>query len=288
MSIGIIGGSGLYDWEALQDHSWIPVDTPWGPPSDQLLRGTLDGKTIYFMPRHGRGHRLLPSEINHRANIFAMKECGVEAILSVSAVGSLAMEIRPRDVLMPDQYFDRMRSSPKHTFFGDGVAAHISLADPICPFMHNLLVEVATSVRDSDPAFADRKIHASGTYVNMEGPAFSTRAESEFYRRQGFQVIGMTTMPEARLAREAELPYATLALITDYDCWHIEEGHVTADLVAGHVRANKVFAQAILREFVAQLPDVFPSPAHNALRGAVMTSPEYIPSAIRQKIPWLP
>ncbi len=287
MSIGIIGGSGLYEWDALQDATWVPVDTPWGPTSDDFLRGTLDGKTVYFLPRHGRNHQLLPSEVNHRANVFALKQCGVDAILSVSAVGSLSEAIKPRDVLMPDQYFDRMRSSPQHTFFGNGVAAHISLSDPVCPFMHSLLVEVATDVRDSNPEFGDRHVHGRGTYVNMEGPAFSTRAESEFYRRQGFEVIGMTSMPETRLAREAELPYTSLALITDYDCWHVEEGPVTADLVAGHVRANKTFAQAILREFVARLPDVFPSPAHEALRGAVMTAPAAIPEEIRRKIPWL-
>lgn len=288
MSIGIIGGSGLYEWDALEEGTWLTVETPWGEPSDQLLQGTLDGKKVYFLPRHGRAHRILPSEVNHRANIFAMKQCGVEAILSVSAVGSLSEAIKPRDVLMPDQYFDRMRSSPRHTFFGNGVAAHVSLSDPVCPFMHSLLVDVATDIRDSNPDFSDRHVHGRGTYVNMEGPAFSTRAESEFYRRQGFEVIGMTSMPEARLAREAELPYASLSLITDYDCWHVEEGPVTADLVAGHVRANKAFAQAILREFVARLPDVFPSPAHEALAGAVMTAPTAIPSDIRRKIPWLP
>jgi 5'-methylthioadenosine phosphorylase len=287
MSIGIIGGSGLYDWDLLEEPVWMDVNTPWGEPSDQMLCGRLAGKTIYFLPRHGRGHRWLPSEINHRANIYALKQADVEAILSVSAVGSLREDIRPRDVLIPDQYFDRTRNTPQHTFFGCGIAAHISMADPICPFMRTTLLEAAQAARAAEPDFADRRIHDGGTYVNMEGPAFSTRAESDFFRRQGFEIIGMTSLPEARLAREAELPYATLSLITDYDCWHTEQGPVTADLVSGHVRANKTFAQSILVHFIERLPDVFPSPAHSALAGAIMTDPQYIPETVRQRIPWI-
>ncbi len=288
MSLGIIGGSGLYEWDALERPHWKPVSTPWGDPSDQLLHGELAHQEIIFLPRHGRGHRLLPTEVNHRANIFALKQAGVDAILSVSAVGSLHENIRPRDILLPDQYFDRTRTSPQHTFFGQGIAAHVGLGDPVCPFMHQLLGDIATEVRDRDPAFQQRKIHRNGTYVNMEGPAFSTRAESEFYRRQGFQVIGMTSMPEARLAREAELPYVNLSLITDYDCWHLEEGSVTADLVAEHVRANRTFAQAILAAFATQLPADFPSPARSALTGAIMTAPDLLTDAVRERIPWLP
>lgn len=287
MSIGIIGGSGLYEWDALQNATWIDVDTPWGRPSDQVLQGTLDGNTVFFLPRHGRGHRLLPSEINYRANIHAFKQLKIEALLSVTAVGSLHENIRPRDVLIPDQYFDRTRQSSKHTFFGDGIAAHVSLGDPVCPFLHQLLGDSATAVRDSNEAFSNRKVHRKGTYVNMEGPAFSTRAESEFFRRQGFEIIGMTSMPEARLSREAELPYAALALITDYDCWHQDEGTVTADLVSSHVRANKAFAQAILRHVIANIPAGFPSPARKALDGAVMTDPSLIPETARERIPWL-
>lgn len=287
MSIGIIGGSGLYEWGALKDGQWMDVRTPWGNPSDQILKGTLDGKEVFFIPRHGRGHRLLPSEINYRANIHALKQLQVDGIISVTAVGSLHENIRPRDVLIPDQYFDRTRSSPQHTFFGSGIAGHVSLGDPVCPFLHKLLGDIATQVRDSSDAFSDRKVHRAGTYVNMEGPAFSTRAESEFYRRQGFEIIGMTSLPEARLAREAELPYAALALITDYDCWHREEGHVTAEMVSGHVRANTAFAQAILQGVVGQLPDGFPSAARTALIGAVMTDPSAIPPDTLKKVAWV-
>ena len=287
MSIGIIGGSGLYDWDALKDGEWMDIQTPWGPPSDHILKGMLDGKDVFFLPRHGRGHRLLPTEVHHRANIHAFKQLGVEGIISITAVGSLHEDIRPRDVLIPDQYFDRTRSAPHHTFFGNGIAAHVSLADPVCPFLHKLLGDIAVKVRDADPALSDRLVHRRGTYVNMEGPAFSTRAESEFYRAQGFEVIGMTSMPEARLAREAELPYATLALITDYDCWHQEEGTVTAEMVAGHARANKTFAQAILREAIAEIPDGFPSPARTALEGAIMTDPATIPAESLKKVPWV-
>lgn len=287
MIIGIIGGSGLYEWEGLTDTEWIERDTPWGPPSDHVLHGQLGDIPVVFIPRHGRGHRLLPSEVNYRANIFALKAAGVGAVLSVTAVGSLHENIRPRDVLLPDQYFDRTRSTPAHTFFGNGIAAHVSLADPVCPFLHNLLGDTASRVRDQEEAFAERKIHRNGTYVNMEGPAFSTRAESEFYRKQGFEVIGMTSLPEARLAREAELPYAALALITDYDCWHKDEGAVTAELVSSHMRANKAFAQAILQDAIQQIPDEFPSPAHQALEGAVMTDLASTPASRLQKTPWL-
>jgi len=287
MSIGIIGGSGLYAWDALRDAAWIDVDTPWGNPSDQVLKGTLDDKTVYFMPRHGRGHRLLPSEINYRANIHAFKQLGVDAILSVTAVGSLHENIRPRDVLIPDQYFDRTRSSSQHTFFGNGIAAHVSLGDPVCPFLHQALGDAAAAVRDRDETFKDRKVHRKGTYVNIEGPAFSTRAESDFYRKQGFEIIGMTSLPEARLAREAELPYATLALITDYDCWHQGEETVSADLVSSHVRANKLFAQAILRAVISACPEGFPSPARTALEGAVMSDLSSIPESAFERIPWI-
>jgi len=287
MKIGIIAGSGLYDWEDLKDRTWADVTTPWGSPSDQMLTGTVEGKTICFLPRHGRGHRILPSEINHRANIFALKQSGVDCIIGVSAVGSLHTSIRPRDMLLPDQYFDRTRSAPHHTFFGNGIAAHVSLGDPICPALHRLLGESAIQAQTAHVAFRNRVIHHKGVYVNMEGPAFSTRAESEFYRRQGFDVIGMTSMPEARLAREAELPYAVLALVTDYDCWHQEEGEVTADLVASHVAANKVFAQAILRHLIADWKPGFASPARNALAAAVMTDKQYISDEIRLRIPWL-
>jgi 5'-methylthioadenosine phosphorylase len=288
MRIGLIGGSGLYDWPELTQQEWLTVETPWGAPSDAILTGELAGQRVFFLPRHGRGHVLLPLEINHRANLWALKQAGVEAVIGISAVGSLREDIRPRDVLMPDQYFDRTRSTPKHTFFGNGVVGHIAFGDPVCPTLHGHLLEAARTTQQADPEFADRTVHAAGTYVNMEGPAFSTRAESKFYRSQGFDIIGMTSLAEAKLAREAELPYALLALITDYDCWHQGEGEVSADLVASHVRANQRFAQAILHRLIEHLPANFPSPARTALQGAIMTEPTKIPAATRQKIPWLP
>lgn len=279
MNVGIIGGSGLYEWNELTDTEWLEVNTPYGAPSDLILRGSLRGHTVFFIPRHGRGHRLLPSEINHRANIFALKRLGVEQIISITAVGSLQEDISPCDVVIPDQYFDRTRSSDKHTFFGNGLAAHVSMADPVCPVLHAMLSGVASGLLAS-AEFSDRRVHRRGTYVNMEGPAFSTRAESEFYQAQGFHVIGMTSLPEAKLAREAQLCYAALALVTDYDCWHRTEAAVTADLVRENVMTNIAFARKIILTLLDQLPDERVCPCQRALDGALMTDPAHMPEEV--------
>src|SRR5205814_7589834 len=237
-AIGIIGGSGLYQMEELRDPNEHKIDTPFGPPSDVLIGGKLSGRQVYFLPRHGRGHRILPNELNHRANIYALRSLNVRWIISVTAVGSLQEKYAPRDVLLPSQFFDRTSQRAIHTFFGEGIAAHISFADPISIDLRQLLAEAARANSVT--------IHNGGTYVNMDGPAFSTRAESEFNRRSGFDVIGMTNLPEAKLAREAEIALATMAMITDYDCWKVEEEPVTAEAVFGHLVANAEMAKKIL------------------------------------------
>ena len=222
-SIGIIGGSGLYDLEGFEGREEICVETPFGPPSDPLVTGMLAGRRVYFLPRHGKGHRLLPTELNHRANIWALRSLNVRWIIAVTAVGSLKADYAPRDVLLPDQFFDRTSRREHHTFFGRGIVGHVAFADPISSGLRELLRDEARA--------AGARVHDGGTYVNMDGPAFSTRAESQANRQLGFDVIGMTNLPEAKLAREAEIALATLAMITDYDCWKVEEEPVTADAV---------------------------------------------------------
>jgi 5'-methylthioadenosine phosphorylase len=244
-SIGLIGGSGLYGLAGLTDAREHAVSTPFGPPSDTLLVGTLGDRSVAFLARHGRNHRLLPGEINYRANIYAMKALGVERILSASAVGSMAAGIHPRDVVVPDQFIDRTQQR-RATFFGDGIAAHVSLADPVCPETRRVLGEAARR--------AGATVHDGGTYLCMEGPAFSTRAESRLYRSWGVEVIGMTNLTEAKLAREAEICYATLALVTDYDCWHEDEADVSVTGVLENLRANASLAAAALRDAVVALP----------------------------------
>ncbi|MDQ6808341.1 MAG: MTAP family purine nucleoside phosphorylase, partial [Verrucomicrobiota bacterium] len=214
-AIGIIGGSGLYQMEGVENPSERQVETPFGSPSDALLGGTMHGRKVYFLPRHGRGHRLLPHELNHRANIYALRSLNVRWIICVTAVGSLQERCAPRDVLLPSQFYDRTSQRADHTFFGEGIAAHVSFAEPISAGLRAILADAADEV--------GVKAHNGGTYVNMDGPAFSTRAESELNRRHGFDVIGMTNLPEAKLAREAEIALATLAMITDYDCWKVDE-----------------------------------------------------------------
>src|SRR5712671_5369168 len=214
-AIGIIGGSGLYQIEELRDATECDVSTPFGSPSDTLVGGKVSGRQVYFLPRHGRGHRILPHELNHRANIYALRSLNVRWIISVTAVGSLQEKYAPRDVLLPSQFYDRTSLRTAHTFFGKGIAAHIAFAEPISTKLRNLLAESVKS--------AGVTVHNGGTYVNMDGPAFSTRAESELNRRNGFDVVGMTNVPEAKLAREAEIALATIAMITDYDCWKVEE-----------------------------------------------------------------
>src|SRR3954471_13738070 len=241
-AIGIIGGGGLYHMEGVENRTEHRVDTPFGPPSDALIGGTWHGRPIFFLPRHGRGHRLLPHELNHRANIWALRSMNVRWIICVTAVGSLQEKYAPRDVLLPSQFYDRTSERSDHTFFGNGIAAHIAFAEPICTGLRTLLADAARQ--------SGIRVHNGGTYVNMDGPAFSTRAESELNRRHGFDVIGMTNLPEAKLAREAEIALATMAMVTDYDCWKVEEEPVSAQTVFGHLVANAATARRVLADAI--------------------------------------
>src|SRR5437868_5811276 len=245
-AIGIIGGSGLYQMEQLRDATEQKIDTPFGSPSDALVGGNISGRQVYFLPRHGRGHRILPHELNHRANIYALCSLNVRWIIAVTAVGSLQEKYKPRDILLPSQFYDRTSSRSEHTFFGEGIVAHVSFAEPISLQLRNLLAESAKKVGIT--------VHNGGTYVGMDGPAFSTRAESELNRRHGFDVVGMTNVPEAKLAREAEIALATMALITDYDCWKVEEEPVSAETVFGHLTANAETAKKILAKAIPTIP----------------------------------
>src|SRR6187549_380281 len=244
--IGIIGGSGLYNIEGFTSQKWVKVKTPFGPPSDQLLTGKLAGREVVFLPRHARGHRVLPSELNHRANIWAMKKLGVSWIISVSAVGSLQAKYQPCDIVLPGQFFDRTKRSFEHTFFGRGIVGHIAFADPICEELRQLLLKNARVQK--------ARVHDGGTYVNMEGPAFSTRAESMTNHKLGYDVIGMTNLGEAKCAREAEIAYATMAMITDYDCWKEDEAHVTVEMVVANVTQNAATANSVTAKVTPQLP----------------------------------
>jgi len=278
-TVGVVGGSGLYEMAGLTSVSEVRLDTPFGKPSDAYRIGDLDGVRMVFLPRHGRGHRLLPSEINYAANIHGMKQLGVEYILSVSAVGSLREEIQPGHVVLPDQFIDRTRGR-RSTFFGDGVVGHISFADPICASLHALLTQAAQRQKQAVT------VHPAGTYVVMEGPAFSTRAESHLYRSFGAHVIGMTNLPEAKLAREAEICYATLALPTDYDCWKQEEEAVSVDAVLAVLQRNVALAKEIVRSaagLIGALPERTCACA-TAVRHAVMTQPESIPEEARRRL----
>jgi 5'-methylthioadenosine phosphorylase len=275
-AIGIIGGSGLYKMEELRDTTEHKVDTPFGPPSDTLVGGTLSGRQVYFLPRHGRGHRILPHEINHRANIYALRSLNVHWIISVAAVGSLQEKYAPRDVVLPSQFYDRTSHRSTHTFFGDGIAAHIAFAEPISANLRNLLAESARSLGIT--------VHNGGTYVNMDGPAFSTRAESEFNHRNGFDVIAMTNLPEAKLAREAEIAFATMAMITDYDCWKVEEEPVSAEIVLSHLLANAETAKKMIVNVVPQIPTKPNWPEHLALDTALITDRKLWPTATVEKL----
>ena len=275
-AIGIIGGSGLYQMEGVENPTEQRVETPFGPPSDSLIAGTWHGRQVYFLPRHGRGHRILPHELNHRANIYALRSLNVRWIICVTAVGSLQEKYAPRDVLLPSQFYDRTSQRAHHTFFGEGIAAHISFADPISHEMRAILRAAATK--------AGARVHDGGTYVNMDGPAFSTRAESEFNRRQGFDVIGMTNLPEAKLAREAEIALGTIAMITDYDCWKVEEEPVSAEAVIGHLVANAETAKKILAAAIPQIPAEPNWPAHSALTSALVTERALWPEATAKKL----
>ena len=261
--IGIIGGSGLYHIEGFTRQKWVTVKTPFGSPSDQLLTGMLAGREVVFLPRHARGHRILPGELNHRANVWALKKLGAEWIIAVSAVGSLQKKYKPCDIVLPNQFFDRTKRSFEHTFFGRGIVAHIAFADPICEELRQLLLQAGRVLGAA--------VHDGGTYVNMEGPAFSTRAESLANHRAGFEVIGMTNLGEAKCAREAEMAYANLAMITDYDCWKVDEAHVTVELVLENLRRNATMAKKIIAAVIPQIPNIPTWPCHSALQNSIMT-----------------
>jgi 5'-methylthioadenosine phosphorylase len=279
VAIGIIGGSGLYKMEALKDVEEVQVDTPFGKPSDALILGTLDGVRVAFLARHGRHHHLLPSELPFRANIYAMKSIGVKYLISASAVGSLKAEAKPLDMVVPDQFIDRTKNRVS-TFFGEGIVAHIAFGDPVCPNLAKILADAVESLQLSDVT-----LHRGGTYVCMEGPAFSTKAESHLYRSWGATIIGMTNLPEAKLAREAEIAYATLALVTDYDCWHPDHDSVTVDMVIANLQRNAVNAQKVIQETVRQLTANPPkSDAHSALKYAILTPLDKVSPEAKERL----
>jgi 5'-methylthioadenosine phosphorylase len=261
--IGIIGGSGLYHIEGFTGQKWVKVKTPFGPPSDELLTGKLAGRDVVFLPRHGRGHRILPGELNHRANVWAMKKLGVAWIISVSAVGSLQAKYRPCDIVLPDQFLDRTKRDFEHSYFGRGIVAHIAFADPVCGELRKIVLKTARSLK--------ARVHDGGTYVNMEGPAFSTRAESLTNHTLGYDVVGMTNLGEAKCAREAEIAYATMAMITDYDCWKVDEAHVTVEMIIANLMKNAATAKAIVAKVIPQIPAEPNWPCHDALKNAIMT-----------------
>ncbi|MGB2403041.1 MAG: S-methyl-5'-thioadenosine phosphorylase [Akkermansiaceae bacterium] len=275
-SIGIIGGSGLYEIEGFEQTEQRQIETPFGAPSDALIGGRMKGRQVWFLPRHGKGHRLLPHEINHRANIWAMRSVGVRWLLCVTAVGSLKEEYAPRHIVLPDQYFDRTSRREHHTFFGSGIVAHVGFGDPVSAGLRAILLAAAQEQGVS--------VHDGGTYVNMDGPAFSTRAESEANRQLGFDVIGMTNLPEAKLAREAEIALATLCMVTDYDCWHQEEEDVSAQTVIGHLHANSANAKEILARAISMVPTEVNWPEHDALASALMTPRELWPADTAERL----
>jgi 5'-methylthioadenosine phosphorylase len=274
--VGIVGGSGLYALDALENAAWIDVDTPWGTPSDQLLTGNVSGVECVFLPRHGRGHRIGPTQLNFRANIDALKRLGVTDLLSVSAVGSLRENIAPGDFVIADQFIDRTFAREK-SFFGEGLVAHVSIADPVCPRLSDYAARAAEA--------AGATVHNGGTYLAMEGPQFSTRAESHLYRQWGADIIGMTAMPEAKLAREAELPYALIAMVTDYDCWRENEAPVEVEAVIAQLGANAAKARAAVEHFLRSLPTSREaSPIDNVLDFALITDPAHRDPALMAKL----
>ncbi|MEA5418809.1 S-methyl-5'-thioadenosine phosphorylase [Spirulina sp. CCNP1310] len=277
--IGIIGGSGLYQMEALTDIEEISLDTPFGSPSDALITGKLNGTPVVFLARHGRHHHLTPTELPFRANIHAMKQLGVEYLISASAVGSLQAEAKPLDMVIPDQFIDRTQHR-KATFFEAGIVAHIGFGHPVCPELARLLGDAVESLN-----LPEVGLHRGGTYVCMEGPAFSTQAESNLYRSWGAMVIGMTNLTEAKLAREAEIAYATLALVTDYDCWHPDHDHVTVEMIIDHLHRNAHNAQQVIQTVVAKLAANPPvSEAHQALKYAILTPLDKAPAETKAKL----
>ena len=274
--IGIIGGSGLYHIEGFARQKWTRVQTPFGRPSDDFLTGELSGRQVVFLPRHGRGHRILPSELNHRANIYALKKLGVAWVISVSAVGSLQAKYKPCDIVLPTQFVDRTKQSAAHTFFGRGIVAHIAFADPICEELRQVLLEIARKL--------GARVHDGGAYVNMEGPAFSTRAESLTNRRLGYDVIGMTNLGEAKCAREAEIAYATMAMVTDYDSWKTDEAHVTIEMVIDNLLRNAEMAKKIVAEAVRRIPAEPGCSCHQALKNAILTDKKLWPPKTRAEL----
>jgi 5'-methylthioadenosine phosphorylase len=261
--IGIIGGSGLYQMPDIENPKWINVSTPFGKPSDSLLTGKIANRQVVFLPRHGRNHSLAPHELNHKANIFAFKKLGVAWIISISAVGSLQERFKPCDIVLPDQFVDHTKKSSEHTFFGNGIVAHVSMAHPVCHELKNIIYQVCQKLQ--------LPVHDGGTYVNMEGPAFSTKAESLTNHNSGYSVIGMTNLGEARCAREAEIAYATVAMITDYDCWKDDESNVTVDMVIANLKKNITTAQKIILNAIPLIPHDLSCSCHKALENAIIT-----------------
>jgi 5'-methylthioadenosine phosphorylase len=274
-TIGVIGGSGLYEMEGLKDIRTVRVATPFGKPSDEYLIGTLHGKRVAFLPRHGRGHRIMPTDINYRANIFGMKKLGVERIISVSAVGSMQEEIKPGDIVIPGQFYDHTKHR-RSTFFGNGVVAHVGMADPVCAGLCAVLADAGEKVGAT--------VHRGGTYLCMEGPQFSTRAESLTYREWNVDIIGMTNATEAKLAREAEICYSTIALATDYDCWHHSEEAVTVEAVLEVMRHNIETSKAMIRQAVGMLPAGHTCGCGEALRNTIMTPTKLIPAKTKKDL----
>ena len=274
--IGIIGGSGLYNLEGFTDQNWTSVDTPFGKPSDAFLTGKLEGRDVVFLPRHARGHRLMPAELNHRANIWAMKSLGVKWIISVSAVGSLQPQYHPCDIVFIDQFVDRTKQSQNHTFFGQGIVAHIAFAHPICENLRQILLKTAQE--------HEVPCHDGGSYVNMEGPAFSTKAESLLNHHAECAVIGMTNLGEAKCAREAEISYATMAMVTDYDAWNEDHDHVTVEQVIVYLHRNTGTARNLLTSIIPKIPEEANWPAHDALKNAVITQRDVWPQDTIDKL----
>ena len=273
--IGIIGGSGLYNIEGIKNVEAVSIDTPFGMPSDCFMVGTLEGRKVAFLPRHGRGHTIMPSELNFRANIYGMKKLGVEHIIAVSAVGSMKEEIRPLDIVIPDQFFDRTRGRIS-TFFGEGIVGHVSFADPVCKVLADTLYNAAQSV--------GVQAHKGGTYLCMEGPLFSSRAESNVYRQWGVSVIGMTNLQEAKLAREAEICYSTLAMATDYDCWHVGEEAVTLEMVISNLNKNAETAKRILKIAIPKIERKRNCECATAVQNAIVTQKNLIPDTTKKKL----
>jgi len=274
--IGIIGGSGLYHIEGFTRQKWVKVKTPFGPASDDFLTGELAGREVVFLPRHGRGHRVMPGELNHRANLWAMKRLGVAWVISVSAVGSLQARYKPCDIVLVDQFLDRTKRDFEHTFFGRGIVAHIAFADPVCAELRQIILKGARALK--------ARVHDGGTYVNMEGPAFSTRAESTTNHKLGYDVIGMTNLGEAKCAREAEIAYATMAMVTDYDCWKVDEAHVTVEMVIENLTKNAAMAKAVVARVIPQIPEEPNWPCHSALKNAIMTDRKLWPAKTRREL----